>query len=198
MRASDPSVRGASSEYRGPERRRPGRPWVDRPLAGRDGDTPARERASRRVSTGSHAGISRARSALHVAAGAAGWAIFAALWVWQLKVYVPAHWLGGILLLVAIAAAYSLLTPGWVWWNRNIYRRRHRRRSALEREVAMDRDTLGRRLLIAPEVLLNPAVVRVTVDADGTVKRYDVPPPVQLEPPAYDPLQIPLREASMA
>lgn len=97
---------------------------------------------------------------------------------WQLKVYVPAEWLGGVSLLVAVAAAFTALTPAWVWWNRNIYRRRHRRRTPLVREVGMERDALGRELLVAPEVLLNPTEVRVTVDSGGAVKRYDVPPPV--------------------
>jgi hypothetical protein len=167
--------------YTGPERRRAGRPW-----AGRAPATSTR-RAERRVASGSAANIGPGRTALHVLAGVAGWAGFAALWVWQIRVFVPHRWFDGVQLIAVLVAAFGLVTPVWVWWNRNIYRRRHRRTAPMVRPVQFERDSLGRRLVISSGVRLNPAEVIVTAGEDGASKRYEAAP-VARKPPAAAPI----------
>jgi hypothetical protein len=63
------------------------------------------------------------------------WIVLAALWVWQLDVYVPSNWFGGVALIIVLLAGWTCFSMMWVGWCRNIYRRRHRRTSAPEREV---------------------------------------------------------------
>ena len=153
--------------YSGPERRRPGRPWAKRSS---QGAVPGAI-----VSTGSDSRAKPARKAFHVLLGLAAWAAFLSLWVWQIRDYLPAHWIGGLTMIGVGALVFATLTPLWVRWNRNIYRRRHSRRSPIVHHVAFETDRLGRDLVISPEVHLNPT--RITVDLDQTTgtKRYHAP-----------------------
>jgi hypothetical protein len=85
--------------------------------------------------TGSRSSASPRRRRGHVLLGAMSWIVLAALWVWQLDVYVPSNWFGGVALIIVLLAGWTCFSMMWVAWCRNIYRRRHRRTSAPEREV---------------------------------------------------------------
>ena len=85
--------------------------------------------------TGSRSSASPRRRRGHVLLGAMSWIVLAALWVWQLDVYVPSNWFGGVALIIILLAGWTCFSMMWVAWCRNIYRRRHRRTSAPEREV---------------------------------------------------------------
>lgn len=85
--------------------------------------------------TGSRSSASPRRRRRHVLLGSMSWIVLAALWVWQLDVYVPSNWFGGVALIIILLAGWTCFSMMWVAWCRNIYRRRHRRTSAPEREV---------------------------------------------------------------
>jgi hypothetical protein len=128
-----------------------------------------------RVATGSASRAGRTRSALHDAAGAVAWISLATLAFWQFSTNAPPRWALVVIGAVCFIPLLALLAEGWIWWNRSIYRRRHRRTNAIHREVSFDRDMLGRRLFIEPPVLDDPPVTIVTVDPGDEVKRYWVP-----------------------
>jgi hypothetical protein len=96
--------------------------------------------------------------------------------VWQIDGYLPVHWLGGLVLIGAAVLGYGIFTPLWVWWNRNIYRRRHERRSPIVCHAGLTTDRLGRKLSISPAVLLHPARIAIDLDETKKTKRYFVPP----------------------
>lgn len=112
---------------------------------------------------------------MHALLGVTAWAGFLSLWVWQIDGYLPTHWMGGLIMIGVGAAGYAILTPLCVWWNRNIYRRHHKRRSPIICEVGFKTDRLGRKLLIRPAVLLHPTRVTVDLDEANETKRYLVP-----------------------
>jgi len=105
--------------------------------------------------------------------GTASWLVLAALWVWQLNVYVPSDWLGGVELILVLLAGWACFSVAWVVWCRNIYRRRHRRTSSLKREVGFERDPLGRRILAPPGIAAARGQVLISVPESG-VKRYEI------------------------
>lgn len=140
--------------------------------AGRLHAAPKRVRRRGHVATGANSGSTTARRLLHVGIGALGWVIFAGLWVWQLEVFVPSNWLAGLKALGVMLIVFALATPAWVAWNRNIYRRRHRRTTALVREVDFERDALGRTIAADPGVRTASGEIVVEVDGDDRTKRY--------------------------
>jgi len=125
-----------------------------------------------RVATGARSRASAGRRALHVAIGAGSWLAFAGLWAWQLNVSVPPTWPLALAALAAVLLAYSLLVPAWVRWNRNIFRRRHRRTAAAVHPVDFSHDMLGRTVAVAPELDLDPKTIVVTVSGDDATKLY--------------------------
>lgn len=158
----------------GPERRSADRPWANRPV---ERPAPGRDPApSRRVATGGSARTTVRRRVLHGAVGLAGWVLFAALWAWQLEVHVPERWFYALALIGLWLGGWAVATPVWIWWNRSIYRRRHRRTESLVQSVDFTRDALGREVIAAPEVRLNPSAVIVSLARDGAAKRYAVAP----------------------
>lgn len=108
--------------------------------------------------------------------GVASWLVLAALWVWQLNVYVPSDWLGGVELILVLLAGWVCFSVVWVLWCRNIYRRRHRRTSPLKGEVDFERDPLGRRILAPPGIASGRGQVLISVPQPG-VKRYEIVEP---------------------
>ncbi len=122
--------------------------------------------------TGSRARISAPRRLGHAAFGLASWLALAALWVWQLGTYVPDSWFDGVATILVLLVLWAVFSVAWVAWSRNIYRRRHRRTTPVRHEVDFTQDTLGRRVVAAPEVTAaHGGHVLVTVSEDG-VKRY--------------------------
>jgi hypothetical protein len=139
------------------------------------------------VATGSRSRAQRARKAAHGIAGVASWLGFAALWTWQILVNVPANWPVDVVVIAGTLALFGVLTPLWVGWNRNIYRRRHRRTTPISHEVDFTRDKLGRRIVAERGVALgrrivpadtmigaNPRRIRISLSEDGTEKHYAV------------------------
>jgi hypothetical protein len=126
--------------------------------------------------TGALSHASTRRRLGQVLVGLASWLGLAALWVWQLEVYVPANWFNGVELILAMLAGWTCLSIAWVWWCRDIYRRRHRRTTPLRREVDSQHDSLGRGVLLAPEIHAARGQILVSVTEHG-VKRYDLAPP---------------------
>jgi hypothetical protein len=92
--------------------------------------------------------------------------------VWQLNVYVPSDWLGGVELILLLLAAWACFSLGWVAWCRSIYRRRHRRTMPLTREVDFASDRLGRRILAPPGIAAARGQVLISVPEQG-VKLYE-------------------------
>jgi hypothetical protein len=121
--------------------------------------------------TGSRSRAGHAQLLAHLLVGLAGWVVLAGLWVWQLKVHVPANWLGGVELILALLAVWVCFSIAWVEWNRSIYRRRHRRTRPIERELDFTRDSLGRPVIASPGLASARGQLIVSVDAEG-VKRY--------------------------
>jgi hypothetical protein len=125
--------------------------------------------------SGSRAGTEPRRRFAHVLIGAASWAALGALWVWQLNVGVPSNWLAGIELILVMLVVWTLFTLVWVAWNRNIYRRRHRRTTAVQRALSFERDPLGRRVLAPAGIGEARGQILITIEADA-VKRYSLAP----------------------
>jgi hypothetical protein len=121
--------------------------------------------------TGSRSGTTRRRRIVHVLVGGGSWIALAALWIWQLRVYVPADWLGGVELIAVLFAGWSCLSVAWVAWCRNIYVRRHRRTAPLTRAVGFERDPLGRRIVAPPGIGAARGQILVSVP-EHDVKRY--------------------------
>jgi len=124
------------------------------------------------VGTGGRSRATPSRKALHVLVGVLSWVGFGALWIWQLDVSVPSDWGFAVAGLVVLLATYGIYVVAWVAWNRNIYRRRHRRTEAVEIEVGFERDALGRSINADPRLVLHPGEVIVTVSDDEQVKQY--------------------------
>jgi len=142
------------------------------PRVGDAGSAETPVRSGFDVGTGARSRATPARKAFHILLGVLSWVGFAALWVWQLEVSVPADWGVAVAGLVVVLAIYGIYVTGWVAWNRNIYRRRHRRTEALEIEVGFERDSLGRSINADPRLVLHPGEVVVTVSDDEQVKHY--------------------------
>lgn len=111
------------------------------------------------------------RTFFHVVFGALGWIAFGGLWLWQLTSNVPDRWLEGVLLIAVILVAWTLFTICWVTWNRNIYRRRHRRGDPVVVEVEVDEDTLGRPVIGARKARDHAGQIVISVDEEGS-KHY--------------------------
>jgi hypothetical protein len=126
-----------------------------------------------RVATGAQSRAGAARRIAHMAAGIASWIAFAVLAAWQLTGYVPPHLGLELELIGAWAAAMILFANLWVRWNRRIYRRRHRRTSAVEVDIAFAADALGR-TIVAPKDLRD-ALGEIVVTVAAGVKRYELP-----------------------
>ena len=124
------------------------------------------------IGTGARSRASVARKALHAVVGLGSWLVFAALWVWQLEVNVPAEWPWAVGALVVRAGGYWAGVTAWVAWNRNIYRRRHRRTEPIAVDVSFERDSLGRVVAADPLLILHPAEIVVKVSEDDQVKHY--------------------------
>jgi hypothetical protein len=126
--------------------------------------------------TGSRSSASPRRRRGHVLLGAMSWIVLAALWVWQLDVYVPSNWFGGVALIIILLAGWTCFSMMWVAWCRNIYRRRHRRTSAPEREVDFEHDQLGRRIVAPRRIAAERGQVLISVEEPG-IKRYELAEP---------------------
>jgi hypothetical protein len=126
--------------------------------------------------TGSRSSTRPRQRLAHVLLGAASWLVMVALWMWQLNVYVPSDWLGGVELILVLLAGWACFSVVWVLWCRNIYRRRHRRTSPLKREVDFGRDSLGRQILAPPGIAAARGQVLISVPEPG-VKRYEIVEP---------------------
>jgi len=125
--------------------------------------------------TGSRSGTGARRRLAHVAIGVAGWLALAALWAWQLEVYVPADWLAGVELIGLLLVGWTGFSLAWVAWSRRIYRRRHRRTEPLSRSVDFAHDALGRRVVTPPGIAEARGQVVVSLSGDD-VKRYEFVP----------------------
>ena len=124
------------------------------------------------VATGSASRASRSRAGVHAAVGGFGWLLLALLWLWQVEArHVPSAWPSVVALVGAGAVAFGVLCVVWLRWNRNIYRRRHRRRAAIVAEVQVTADALGRRIVGLDERRHARHVI-VDVDGSARVKHY--------------------------
>lgn len=147
------------------ERRRVGRPWADRP--------PPVAEGRHRVATGSGSRASPGRKVAHGLAGVASWVGFGWLWVLQVTQHLPSAWALELLGLVGTLLLFTGLTLGWVRWNRNIYRRRHRRTAALVKPVSVAEDTLGRRITASADPYLRRGEITISlVGSERDVKCY--------------------------
>jgi len=104
---------------------------------------PARDH---RVATGSASRASRGRKVAHGLVGGASWLGFGWLCVLQITQHLPGEWKMQLTGIAGTLVLFTGLTLGWVSWNRNIYRRRHRRTVAPVQPVSVARDTQGRRI----------------------------------------------------
>ncbi|WP_205697279.1 hypothetical protein [Conexibacter sp. SYSU D00693] len=163
-----PAATSPDPGWDGVERRGPGRPWAG---AG------ARQPTGREVGTGAESRSTAAGRIRHAVVGGASWLVLGALWVWELDGHVPSHWWPPLVGLLGVLALFAAFTPGWVAWNRSIYRRRHRRTSPMVVEVAFDRDWVGRSVRAAEGVRDHVGEIRVRLEeqpgTDG-VKVYEV------------------------
>jgi hypothetical protein len=121
--------------------------------------------------TGSRARTRARGRLLHRLVGVASWIALGALWAWQLEVFVPASWLRGVEMILALGAAWACFSVAWVAWCRSIYRRRHRRTTPLRRDVELERDALGRPI-IAPADICGGATHVIVSVGEGGVKHY--------------------------
>lgn len=140
-RAGDPARAGPPAIG---ERRGPGRPWAQPPVPVSAGE--------HSVVTGSASRASPGRKVAHGLVGGAAWLGFGWLWVVQITQHLPVEWKLELTGIAGTLAAFTVLTLGWVRWNRNIYRRRHRRTAALVQPVSFARDTLGRRITASADL----------------------------------------------
>jgi len=125
--------------------------------------------------TGSRSAASKRRILIHLLIGIASWTTLAALWFWQLKVYVPTDWLAGVEVIFALLAVWACFSVGWVAWCRSIYRRRHRRTTPLTREVDFAHDAIGRPISASPGIKEERGQLIVSLTDDG-LKRYEPAP----------------------
>jgi len=123
--------------------------------------------------TGTRARTRTRQRAVHASVGVASWIAFAGLWAWQLNVFVPRNWYAGVALIVALGVGWRIATSAWIAWSRSIYRRRHRRTSAVKVEVDFSRDRLGRTTLAPPGLADTLGHVVVSVP-EPTLKRYEL------------------------
>jgi hypothetical protein len=174
-------TRPSARRFDGLGHRGPGHAWAT--------STPQGVVSGAMVSTGADSLAGPARQVLHALVGVGAWAGFLSLWAWQIDGYLPVHWIGGLIMIGVGVVGYATLTPLWVRWNRNIYRRHHNRRSPIVCDVDFKTDRLGRKLLISPAVLLHPTLITVDLDETNGTKRYLVPAP-KAEPlaPEAEPL----------
>ncbi len=106
--------------------------------------------------------------------GVAAWAGFGWLWYLQITQHLPDQWrseVGGIGILLV---AFTVLTLAWVRWNRNIYRRRHRRVAPLVVPVSFAHDTQGRQIAAPLRLGQSAGEIVVSLDATRNVKRYEL------------------------
>ncbi len=95
----------------------------------------------------------------------------------------------GIVIALVVFSAWML---AWVRWNRNIYKRRHRRRHPLVQEVSFTHDTRGRRIVAPPGTLTRRGETVVWIDPSDEVKHYESGASDELE---RDPLAAFARDA---
>jgi hypothetical protein len=88
------------------------------------------------------------RLAGHLLAAVLGWVGLAAVWIWQLSLGVPARWVEGPLAMLVVFALWVGFLFGWIVWSKSIYRRRHRRTTAVSYELGLELDSLGRRVAV--------------------------------------------------
>ena len=124
------------------------------------------------VATGLASRASRPRRVVHVLAGVVGWAVFVALAVWQLGFYAPHGVEAELIALAACGAAFTVAGLAWVRWNQSIYRRRHRRTSALVKHVEFSHDTLGRQITAAPGIREAPGWICISIEPESGRKSY--------------------------
>jgi hypothetical protein len=120
------------------------------------------------VATGLASRASRLRRVVHVLAGVVGWVLA----VWQLGFYAPRGVRTDLIALAACGAAFTVIGLAWVRWNQSIYRRRHRRTSALVKHVDFSHDTLGRQITAAPGVREAPGWICISIEAESGRKSY--------------------------
>ena len=89
----------------------------------------------------------------HLVVALVGWAGLLSLWAWQLAVGIPSTWLDGPAVLLGVLALWVGLLRCWVAWSRSIYRRRHRRTTALSVPVDFSQDSLGRKVTVEPRAV---------------------------------------------
>lgn len=126
----------------------------------------------RLVATGQASRSTRARSALHALAGAASWIALIVLCAWRFGSDAPAHAGSAVLAIGLTGIVFATLGVAWVAWNRNIYRRRHRRTSAIVTPVAFTHDTTGRQIAAAPGIQEASGTIVVDIDPESGRKTY--------------------------
>jgi hypothetical protein len=125
-----------------------------------------------RVATGSSSRASRLRAGGQAAVGAAGWLLLAFLWLWQFQAHhVPSSWAVTIAAVAGGVVVFAALCLLWVGWNRNIYGRRHNRRTPIVSEIQFERDALGRTIVIG-DGRRDAAELVVTLDGAAALKHY--------------------------
>jgi hypothetical protein len=124
------------------------------------------------VATGLASRASRLRRVVHVLAGVVGWAVFVVLAGWQLGSYAPRGVSGDLVALAACGAAFTVIGLAWVRWNQSIYRRRHRRTSALVKHVDFSHDALGRRIAAAPGIREATGWICISIEPGSGRKSY--------------------------
>lgn len=124
------------------------------------------------VATGQASRSTRARSALHAVAGVASWIALILLGAWRFGSDAPAHAWTAVLGIGVYGIAFAAIGVAWIAWNRNIYRRRHRRTSAITTPVAFTHDTTGRQIAASPGIQEASGTIIVDVDPESGRKTY--------------------------
>lgn len=102
--------------------------------------------------------------------GLLSWVLLGVAW-WAVLRRDPGTWVAQLLVPAVAAVVVTAVTLAWVRHNRGIYQRKGPRRGVPAVDEPWTRDSLGRPLAFAPDVL-HARVVRLEL-ADG-VKRYEV------------------------
>jgi hypothetical protein len=98
--------------------------------------------------------------------------LFIALALWQARVHAPEGWLRDVAALTGLGLVLSVAARGWIAWNRGIYRRRHRRTTALILPVAFAEDVVGRPIQAPPGTRRHTGEVVISIDELTGVKCY--------------------------